>query len=369
MQRKRIIMISTRTNSKSEKKVVLGLSGGVDSTSAALLLQREGYDVTGLFIDVTGRSDCGRQEAERAASELGIELIYRDVSADFEREVIEPFCEDYAAGRTPNPCILCNPSVKFRTLIEAADDIGAGHIATGHYAGTYHDEENDLWYIRRAKSRQRDQSYMLYRLGQEVISRLLLPLYDMTDKSEVRKIAEENSMGNAGAKDSQEICFIDDGASYKDFIRARGYEPRRGDFTDKEGNVLGEHEGLLNYTIGQRKGLGIALGRPVFVTGMESETNTVVLGDNSDLFSREVISGNNIMHGEYARIGDGDISGITAKIRYAAPHAHARIESLGEGRLRTVFEEPQRAATPGQSVVFYRDDLVIGGGIIEKDRL
>lgn len=371
MRKRTIIMASM----KKRNKVVLGLSGGVDSTAAALLLQEKGYEVTGLYFSVKEDKE-GRRAAETAAEQLGIELICRDVSKSFEDIVIGNFCDEYMKGRTPNPCIICNPAVKFKTLLDAADEIGAYYIATGHYADTFYDEAEDRWYIKKSESRK-DQSYMLYRLGQEAVSRLLLPLNHAKDKEQIRNIAREGSMKNSEARDSQEICFIDDGDDYKSFLSKRGIRSPEGDFTDVDGNVLGRHQGILSYTIGQRKGLGIALGKPAFVTAIDSESNRVVLGDNEDLFSRKVFSSGNLLMGKElsalcstdngtARsigfIGLND--GLTAKIRYAAKPSAAEIEVLDDGRIKTTFKEPQRAATPGQSIVFYKDDLVIGGGFI-----
>lgn len=410
--RKRIIIMT----SMKKNKVVLGLSGGVDSTAAALILKEKGYEVTGLYFDVFGgsaKSDEGRAKAETAAEQLGIKFIYRDLSDEFREKVIGNFCSEYSCGRTPNPCIVCNPGVKFRVLLETADREGAQYIATGHYAGTYHDEAADTWFIRRAANEAKDQSYMLYRLGQEVVSRLLLPLNDVDDKEKIRDIARKNDMKNAEAKDSQEICFIEADDNYKDFLKRRGYETPEGDFVDAQGNVLGRHKGILNYTIGQRKGLGIALGKPAFVTAIDGVKDQVVLGDNADLFKTEVCSSGNVMFGVRTDVapmegslekGSPDVTkaetsggvctaedggsmdecgggqacqtipdelkawlgdGIRAKIRYAAKPAEASVTLLDDGRIMASFSEPQRAPTPGQSIVFYKGDLVIGGGFID----
>lgn len=362
-----------------KNKVVLGLSGGVDSTVAALLLQKKGYEVIGLYFDIHPQCDgckdaadgsSGRERAEKVASQLGIDFVYKNVAEAFDDIVIGNFCSEYACGRTPNPCIVCNPSVKFKTLIDVADEAGAYHIATGHYADTYHNEETGLWYIKKAANEKKDQSYMLYRLGQEVISRLILPLNEIDDKEKVRELAREKALINADAKDSQEICFIDSDDNYKDFLRRRGITASKGDFVDPEGNMLGEHKGILDYTIGQRKGLGIALGKPAFVTFIDGEKNQVVLGDNADLFKTEVISsGNVIFGGDACTLGKDVLAGmddVTAKIRYAASPAEAKLCLLEDGRIRTIFNDAQRAPTPGQSIVFYNGDLVIGGGFIDK---
>ena len=410
--RKRIIIMT----SMKKNKVVLGLSGGVDSTAAALILKEKGYEVTGLYFDVFGgsaKSEEGRAKAETAAEQLGIKFIYRDLSDEFREKVIGNFCSEYSCGRTPNPCIVCNPGVKFRVLLETADRESAQYIATGHYAGTYHDEATDTWFIRRAANEAKDQSYMLYRLGQEVVSRLLLPLNDVDDKEKIRDIARKNDMKNAEAKDSQEICFIEADDNYKDFLKRRGYETPEGDFVDAQGNVLGRHKGILNYTIGQRKGLGIALGKPAFVTAIDGVKDQVVLGDNADLFKTEVCSSGNVMFGVRTDVapmegslekGSSDVTkaetagsactaedggsmdecgggqvcqtipdelkewlgdGIRAKIRYAAKPAEASVTLLDDGRIMASFSEPQRAPTPGQSIVFYKGDLVIGGGFID----
>ena len=355
-------------------KVVLGLSGGVDSTAAALLLQEKGFEVTGLFFDIHKKAsekteaddNIERKKAELAAEQLGIELICKNVGEIFEEKVISDFCRQYLKGNTPNPCIVCNPEVKFRTLAEEADKIGAEYIATGHYAGICRDEESGKWYISRSKNEKKDQSYMLYRLGQDIISRLLLPLEGITDKEQVRDMARKKVLNNSEAKDSQEICFIEDGENYRDFIRSRGAVCEKGCFTDKNGNVLGQHSGILNYTIGQRKGLGVALGKPAFVIDIDSENNRVVLGDNEDLFSREVLSCDNLIEGAAPDIGFTFPENVEVKIRYGAKPAKASAEVMKDGRIMTVFEEPQRAATPGQSIVFYHEWRVIGGGFISR---
>lgn len=349
-----------------KKKVILGLSGGVDSTTAALLLQEQGYQVTGLYFDVSRENTAGRNAAAQAARELGIPFLYENVHDAFEKIVVENFCAEYLAGRTPNPCVICNPNVKFQVLVNAADREGAFHIATGHYARTAYRPETG-WTIRQAASEKKDQSYMLYRLPASVIERLLLPLSDMEDKEAAREIARKEGMFNAEAKDSQEICFLGEGENYVDFIRGRGREIREGDFVNKDGEVLGRHKGLLHYTIGQRKGLGITFGKPVFVTRMDPAAGTVELGEQEDLLSREVICDGSFFPSTGSEKMPAFLEGrqVRAKIRYAAKPAAARIESLADGRIKTVFETPQRAATPGQSIVFYAEDQVVGGGFIK----
>ncbi len=352
--------------SLDKNKVILGLSGGVDSTVAALLLQEQGFEVTGLYFDVTEGNEEGKAAAAKAAEQIGIPFVYKNVNELFENTVIENFCSEYLAGRTPNPCVYCNPNVKFKVLIEEADRIGAFYIATGHYAKT--GENPDLgWTVKCAENIRKDQSYMLYRLPAETIERLILPLENMEEKEHVREIAREKLLFNADSKDSQEICFIDDEVGYAAYIFDRGFSVKPGNFIDKEGNVLGEHKGVIHYTIGQRKGLGITFGKPVYVTKLDPENNTVTLGDHEDLFSHEVICRDCF----FPTTGSGRmpdfLSGkrLTGKIRYAAKPAECMIEQIKDGRIKAVFTEKQRAATPGQSVVFYYEDCAVGGGYID----
>ena len=354
----------TRMNMElNRNKILLGLSGGVDSATAALLLKEKGFTVTGYYFDVAGNNEKGKREAAAVAEQLGIDFIYEDVSADFGKIVIGNFIGEYLHGRTPNPCVMCNPNVKFKRLIAHANEIGAYYIATGHYCRIACDKAADKFYIRRAASEKKDQSYMLYRLGQEVLSRLIFPLGEFESKDVTRGLARKNSLQNAEKKDSQEICFINPADNYAEYIKRAGFSSAPGDFVDKNGNVLGRHQGILNYTIGQRKGLGIALGKPAFVTEINYEKNTVALGDNADLFHREVISENNVFSAYPAEAYDG--KEVLAKVRYSAPPTEAVIRVHGK-QVITEFKEAQRAATPGQSIVFYEDDRVIGGGFIEK---
>ena len=353
-------------NSLDKKKVILGLSGGVDSTTAALLLQEQGYEVTGLYFDVTPGNEEGRTAAAKAAEQIGIPFIYKNVNELFENTVIDYFCSEYMTGRTPNPCVYCNPNVKFKVLIDEADRIGAFYIATGHYAKT--GENPDMgWMIKCAENIRKDQSYMLYRLPAETIERLILPLEGIEDKEEVREIARQKLLFNADSKDSQEICFIDDEVGYAAYIFDKGFKVKPGNFIDKDGKVLGKHKGVIHYTIGQRKGLGITFGKPVYVTKLDAANNTVTLGDHEDLFSHDVICGGCF----FPATGGSEIpehligKRLLGKIRYAAKPAECTIEQMEDGRVKAVFTDKQRAATPGQSVVFYYEDYAVGGGYID----
>ncbi len=353
-------------NSLDKKKVILGLSGGVDSTTAALLLQEQGYEVTGLYFDVTPGNEEGRAAAAKAAEQIGIPFIYKNVNELFENTVIDNFCSEYLAGRTPNPCVYCNPNVKFKVLIDEADRIGAFYIATGHYAKT--GENPDLgWMVKCAENIRKDQSYMLYRLPSSTIERLILPLEGIEDKEAVREIARQKLLFNADSKDSQEICFIDDEVGYAAYIFDRGFSVKPGNFIDKEGKVLGKHKGVIHYTIGQRKGLGITFGKPVYVTKLNAANNTVTLGDHEDLFSHEVICGGCFFPSTSGSVIPEHLIGkqLLGKIRYAAKPAECTIEQMEDGRVKAIFTDKQRAATPGQSVVFYYEDYAIGGGYID----
>ncbi len=348
---------------KSKNRVLLGLSGGVDSTAAVLMLKKKGFEVIGYYFDVLGNNAEGLKLAESVAKQLEIEFISESVAPEFDKEIIENFCSEYMCGRTPNPCVICNPKIKFRKLVEAADSVGAYYIATGHYARVI--ESGGKFFVRKGVNERKDQSYMLYRLSQDILSRLILPLGEIDDKEKIRELAREHNMTNAEASDSQEICFIDDSyADYEDFLKQRGYSFKTGNFVDKDGKVLGKHKGLGCYTIGQRKGLGIALGKPAFVTEINPKNNTVVLGENSDLFRTDVFSEDNILTDPEMVIPKEGLH-VKAKIRYAAKPANAVIKLIDGGKcIHASFDEAQRAITPGQSIVFYRDDIVIGGGFI-----
>lgn len=354
-----------------KNRVLLGLSGGVDSTAAAFLLQERGYEVIGFFFDVLGDRNQA-SSAEAAANALGIDFIYKNAAEEFKKIIIDHFCAEYIGGRTPNPCVNCNPLIKFKLMLEAADQRGAYHIATGHYARVRYVDAISRYAVFKGASALKDQSYMLYALGQDVLSRVLFPLGDIKEKEEVRKLLRAENIRNSEAKDSQEICFIKDN-DYVKFIKAQEWNSAGGRFVDKKGNTLGTHQGVMNYTVGQRKGLGVTFGKPKYVIKLNAEDNTVVLGDESDLFSIEVYSRCNLDN--FAIADTSELRAgleIKAKIRYAAKEAPAvislvEVNAVGNSgaTIRSVFKEPQRAATPGQSIVFYIDDMLLGGGVIE----
>ena len=353
-------------------KVLVGMSGGVDSSGAAKVLLDSGYDVTGVTLKMFSSDDivktetrtcCSPSDVEDAravAYKLGFEHLVFNFKDKFRKFVIDNFINSYITGRTPNPCIECNRHIKFDKMLQKAEELGFDYIATGHYALKEYNEETGRYYLRRPEDRSKDQTYVLYSLTQHQLAKTLFPLCKY-EKTEVRKIAEEAGLVNSRKPDSQDICFVPDG-KYADFIRKhtdRGTE--EGNFTDTEGNILGKHSGIINYTIGQRKGLGIALGKPVFVVSKDPETNTVVLGSNDDLFTTELVAEDvNFMSISELK---GEMH-VTAKPRYNCKDEPAVISMLPDGRVKVVFEKPQRAVTSGQAVVFYDGDIVVGGGTI-----
>lgn len=351
----------------TKNKIVLGLSGGVDSTAAALLLKEAGYDVVGLFLDTLGGQQELREEAERIASQLNIEFRYRDLSRQFDDTVISYFCESYMEGRTPNPCVLCNPTIKFRVLEEVADQVGAELIATGHYANVSYASDHKTYYVTKAHNLSKDQSYMLYRLSQKTLARVRFPLGSIESKDQVREIVKSHGISNSEKKDSQEICFIKEG-NYIDYLTKRGVEQKTGAFVNLSGEVIGTHKGLIHYTVGQRKGLGITFGKPVFVKRIIPEENRVVLADDEDLYEKEIrctspyFSVSSGSQEIFPNLYQGKT--LQVKIRYAAKPANATIEQQKDGNLLVLFELPQRAPAPGQSAVFYDGDRVIGGAIL-----
>lgn len=335
------------------RSVLLGLSGGADSAAAAVLLQQSGYTVIGAVLDLSPAASGAVEAAQKTADALGIPLrVVRD-HALFDEKVIAPFCAAYRAGETPNPCVLCNPQVKFRLLCQEADRCGCEKIATGHYARI--GEVDGLACIRRAASEARDQSYMLASLTRPQIERLLLPLGEMPDKSAVRAVGRAFGLEAADAPDSQEICFIPDG-DYSAYIDARlGPEPT-GDFIAPDGKPCGKHLGISHYTVGQRKGLGIALGRPVFIRSIDAATRQIQLVDADQAFFPEIRVG--APHWQLP--APTEAAELCVKIRSAAPLAKAVWHPNG----RLCFDQPQRAPAPGQAAVFYRDDCVWGSAPI-----
>lgn len=343
-----------------QEKVMVGMSGGVDSSVAAALLIEKGYSVGGVTLSLC-EGDNGKNITDALAicSRLGIPHYAVGLEEAFKSCVIDDFINQYIVGKTPNPCIECNRYIKFGKMMDVASEKGYGKIATGHYARvTVSDEGRYL--LKKAKDASKDQSYVLYNLTQEQLSRALFPLGDYT-KQEIREKAEKMGFVNADRPDSQDICFVPDG-DYAAFIeKTADFIATEGDYVDINGKALGKHKGVIRYTLGQRKGLGIALGKPQFVIDKNSKTNTVVLGDEELLFkSRVEVEDVNFI--PFDRL-DGEMR-VEAKLRYRHNAQPATIRMLGENRVVIEFDEPQRAPSAGQSAVFYSGDTVIGGGKI-----
>ncbi|HIR71787.1 MAG TPA: tRNA 2-thiouridine(34) synthase MnmA [Candidatus Pullilachnospira gallistercoris] len=356
-----------------KKKIAVGLSGGVDSAVAAYLLKERGYEVIGVTMQTCG-ADCSSQsvwrrreeaavgDAAEVARTLGISHVVLDFSGEFRHRVIDYFVEEYLHGRTPNPCNVCNRFVKWEALLRESARLGAGEIATGHYA-KIHRLENGRFSVCRSAADAKDQTYALYDLTQEQLARTQMPVGDYT-KEEIRKIAGELGLPVAAKKDSQDICFIPDG-DYGTFLEreAKDRLPGPGNFVLEDGTVVGRHEGIIHYTIGQRKGLKIALGRPVFVKKIDFARNEVVLSDNAELFTDHLTAEkiNPMAVEKFCPSQE-----FVAKIRYSHRGTRCRISEVSEKGMRIEFEEKVRAVAPGQPVVLYIGDDVAGGGIIAE---
>lgn len=331
------------------KKVLVAMSGGVDSSVAAFLLKEKGFDVFGATM-VIGHNEDDVVDARRIASQLKIPFQTIDLVKEFKDNVIDYFCGEYLKGRTPNPCIICNEKIKFGYLLNYAKTQGMDYIATGHYAKNYFNKKTNRFAIKKGKDRTKDQSYVLFSLAQNQLEHIIFPLSDLT-KEEVRKIAKNNGFITAERKESQDICFIpgDD------------YDSTEGLIRDVNGKILGRHKGVHHYTIGQRKGLGIACPYPLYVLKVDVEKNEVLVGREEDLYQKEFIA-ENVSWQAIDELKEPIL--VKAKIRYKFDEEKARVFPIDGRRVRVEFLKPQRAITPGQAVVFYKRDMVIGGGWI-----
>ena len=358
------------------KRVMIGMSGGVDSSVAAYLLKEQGYEVIGVTMKlwqddeeydlIENEGGCcsleAVEDARHVAEKLGIPFYVLNFKDVFREKVIDYFIDEYLQGRTPNPCIACNKHIKFDDLYRRARELGCDYVATGHYAKIEKDEETGRYLLVKSVTDKKDQTYALYNMTQEQLEHTLLPI-GYYEKDKVREMAKELGLDVHNKPDSQEICFVKDN-DYANYVKRHAKKDiKEGNFVDTKGNILGKHKGIVFYTIGQRKGLGVAFGKPMFVLDIDPNTNNVILGSNDDLFSKELIAK------DVNLIKIDEITEpirVEAKIRYSAKSAAATVYNNGKNSVRIVFDEPQRAITKGQSVVMYDGDVVVGGGIIDK---
>ncbi len=343
---------------EKQDKILVGLSGGVDSSVCVNILKEQGFDVRAAVIRFSSAHDGAVSEAVKMAKQLDIPLTIEDCTEDFERQIIKPFCNDYCNGITPSPCVMCNPLVKFKALVNAANRYDINLIASGHYARVC--EVDGIFYVQRAVSEQKDQSYMLYRLPQDILSRLCLPVGEF-EKQDIRQMAQSAKLQNADMPDSQEICFIPDG-DYASYITQRGLQSKKGCFIGPKGENLGEHKGIIHYTVGQRKGLGIAYSEPLFVKSILSNGDVLLAVSGGEFFSTITVTNFVKTNGTPYTVGEEYL----AKVRSRGALSACTISAINKDELQLEFKEPQRAPAPGQSIVFYENELVMGGGVIKS---
>lgn len=341
------------------KKVLVGLSGGVDSAVSALLLKNE-YEVVGCNINFINKDRIPNQDAKLVASSLNIDFISLDLYDDFKKNVIGNFVDFYRNGLTPNPCVECNKFFKFGKMYEYAKSMGIDYIATGHYAKVEYSDKYKRYVIKKSSSEHKDQTYFLYAIPSSVIPYIVFPLEGYTDKDEIRQIALDNNIPVAKKKDSLDICFID--TDYKDYLIKNDYiREKPGNIVFKDGTVLGRHNGMFKYTIGQRKGLGVSYKEPLYVIGFNKLKNEVIVGLLEDLYKSEIVlfDTNLLLFDDF-----NDGLEVMCKIRYQAKPVKARLYHY-EDTIKVIFDEKQKSPTSGQSAVFYIDDILVGGGKIK----
>ncbi len=342
-----------------EKRVLIGMSGGVDSSVSALILKQQGYEVIGTTLELFAGSSCCNTntyiDAKNVCNSIGIPHFTYNCKEEFKRYVIEDFIDCYANCKTPNPCIECNKYIKFSYMLEKAKELECNYIATGHYAKTEYSTEYERWVLKKSRAGKKDQSYVLWNIPKELLSHVIFPLANFESKDEIRKIAKENNLKVANKPDSEDICFVPDG-NYKKFLETHSrIQPKEGNIVNQKGEILGKHKGLYYYTIGQRKGLGISYRVPLFVIGFHKDKNEVIVGEEKDLYRKEItVTDINLLLVDKI---DKPME-VEVKTRYSSKMAKAKIRQEGN-KIHVLFDEPQRAITPGQSAVFYLDDIVV----------
>ena len=348
-----------------KKKVLLGMSGGVDSSVSALILQKQGYEVIGTTLELYKGSSCCNIDtyidAKNVCKKLGIMHFTFDCKDEFKKYVIDDFIDCYSKCKTPNPCIECNKYMKFGIMYEKAKELGCEYIATGHYAKVEFDPKYNCYVLKKSNAGKKDQSYVLWNIPKELLSHVLFPLSDFKDKSEIRKIASEYNLNVANKPDSEDICFVPDG-NYKKFLEENSnIKPKIGNIVTADGQVLGKHTGLYNYTIGQRRGLKVSYKAPLYVTGFNASKNEVIVGEEKELYKKEILVKDiNLL----LDINLENEHEVYVKTRYSTKQSKAKICMAASNMIKVTFDEPARAITPGQSAVFYIDDTVLGGGKI-----